>query len=184
MHVDIHYTRLPDRVTVFRQEFVARQGDCVVTLMERTPLSAPVRAGERVILEADAPVVWFTFDGAWHDIGRFHTVAGEFTGCYANILTPVIAANAFEWSTTDLCIDVFRHADGRVDILDDDELQHALDSGWIGAEVAARARQEAAELAGSAQRGEWPPAVVTDWSLERARAVLASTRGTPHRDPV
>jgi predicted RNA-binding protein associated with RNAse of E/G family len=184
MDVTIHYTRLPDRVTVFRQAFVAREGDCVVTLMERTPLRTPVRAGERIILEADAPVVWFTFDGAWHDIGRFHTVTGEFTGCYANILTPVVATGQTEWSTTDLCIDVFRHADGSVEVLDEDELQHALDSGWLGADVAARARREASDLAQAARRGAWPPAVVAEWPLERARAAVATARGTPHGGPV
>jgi predicted RNA-binding protein associated with RNAse of E/G family len=184
VEIVIHYTRLPDRVTVFRQAFVAREDDCVITLMERTPLRAPVRAGGRIILEPDAPVVWFTFQAAWHDIGRFHTAGGEYTGCYANVLTPVLETTALAWSTTDLCLDVFRHADGAVDVLDEHELQHALDSGWLGVDVAARARQEATDLAQAAQGAEWPPAVVSAWPLERARAAVAAARGTRHGDLV
>jgi len=167
--VVIHYTRLPARVTEFRQRFIERVDDCTITLMERTALKAPVRAGDRVILEPDAPVVWFTFDGAWHDIGRFHTAAGEFTGCYANVLTPVEFIGAHEWRTTDLFLDVWLDANGGVMLLDGDELDEAQARGVIDVALADAARREARRLVQLAQRGEWPPPIVRQWTLERAR---------------
>jgi predicted RNA-binding protein associated with RNAse of E/G family len=167
--VAIHYTRLPDRITVFRQALVARDAGCVVTLMEHTPLDAPVRAGGRTILAPGAPAVWFTFDGAWHDVGRFHDAAGRCTGFYANILTPVQYVSELEWSTTDLCLDVFLHIDGSVDLLDERELEQALRAGWVDEGTAARARAEAASLVSAAEAGAWPPPVVLRWDLDRAR---------------
>jgi predicted RNA-binding protein associated with RNAse of E/G family len=177
--VRIHYTRLPGRVTLFRQRFVARQRPCTITLMERTPLEAPVTAaGGRIILEPGAPAVWFTFDGAWHDVGRFHLADGTYTGCYANILTPVEYLTPLEWATTDLCLDVFSHAGGGTELLDEDELEAAERQGWVTGDVALRARREAAGLVAAAAAGTWPPGVVAEWPLERALAEVG-TDGTP-----
>lgn len=168
--VVIHYTRLPDRLTLFRQAFVAREGDCTITLMEHAPLTQPVMARDATILEPGAPAVWFTFDNRWHDIGRFHLADGSFTGCYANILTPVRFESPLEWATTDLCLDVFLHPSGDALLLDEDELMEAEAAGWVDGTVADRAREEAAAILALARAGEWPPPVVMDWPLARARA--------------
>jgi predicted RNA-binding protein associated with RNAse of E/G family len=179
-HVSIRYLRPPARVSVFRQLLVDRGGGCTITLMERTPLAAAVLAGSQVILEPDAPAVWFTFDGEWHDVGRFHTAAGRFTGYYANILTPVRFRSALEWETTDLFLDVWHGADGDVVLLDEDELADAEARGWLATATARRARAEAARIQAAARAGEWPPPVARRWTLERARAAVGAdgTRGT------
>jgi uncharacterized protein len=168
--VVIHYLRPPDRLSVFRQPLVHREPGCTVTLMPRTPLSAPVTAGTSVILEPDAPVVWFTFDGAWHDIGRFHTADGRFTGFYANVLTPVVFRSPTEWQTTDLFLDVWVDPDGRALLLDEDELAEAEARRWLTAATAAAARGEAERLLAALAAGDWPPAVARHWTLERAAA--------------
>ncbi len=172
--VDIHYRRLPDRETVFRQRVLHDDGHCIVTWLEAAELPKPVRAGERTLLEPGAPVVWFTFRDAWHDVGRFHLRDGTFTGWYANVLTPVRIEAPDRWRTTDLCLDVWQDADGGVQILDEDELAEAERRGWTDAATAARARDEAARLAGLARAGEWPPPPLRAWTLERARAAAAS----------
>lgn len=168
--VEIHYRRPPDRLSVFRQRLVHEGDGCVVTLMEATPLAAPSRAGDRIILEPGAPVVWFTFPGAWHDIGRFHTADGRFTGYYANLLTPVRFLAPHVWETTDLFLDVWLDADGTALLLDEDELDAALATGWLDAGTAAAARAEADRLLAAARSGTWPPTVARDWTLERARS--------------
>jgi predicted RNA-binding protein associated with RNAse of E/G family len=171
--VAIHYLRPPDRLTVFRQQLVAQAGDCTVTLMERTPLAGPIRVDGRVILEPGAPVLWFTFAGAWHDIGRFHDASGRFTGWYANVLTPVRFLSAVEWETTDLYLDVWLGADGAAQLLDREELEEAVAAGWVDAATAAEAEAEADRLLARAAAGEWPPAVAREWTLERARIAVA-----------
>jgi predicted RNA-binding protein associated with RNAse of E/G family len=76
------------------------------------------------------------------------------------------------WETTDLFLDVWVDADGRVEILDRDEFDAALAAGWIDARTAARALSEAERLAHDARRGACPPAHVREWTAERAREVL------------
>jgi predicted RNA-binding protein associated with RNAse of E/G family len=176
--VEIHYLRLPDRRTVFRQDLVHREDGCIITLMDRTPLPAPVRAGGSVILEPDAPVVWFTFEDAWHDIGRFHDARGNFTGWYANILEPVRFHSPLAWETTDLFLDIWHDRAGRTALLDEDELEEALARGWIDEAAAAAARAEAARLLEAAGAGSWPPPIAREWTLARAGTTLTRSRAT------
>lgn len=134
----------------------------------------PTEVAGRTVLEPDSPVVWFTFPGQRHDIGRFHRADDRFTGIYANILTPVeIQGGKTEdvWRTTDLFLDVFIDLDGRVHLLDEDELDEALRRGWIDSDTARTALAEADRLVAAARSGTWPPAIVRDWTLTRARAV-------------
>lgn len=175
--VEIHYLRLPDRATVFRQHRVHAQPDCVITLMAHAELPAPVRAGGVVILQPTAPVVWFTFPDLAHDIGRFHLADGTFTGWYANVIRPVEFVSPTVWRTTDLFLDVWRGADGAVELLDEDELDEALRAGAIEPAEASVARAEAARLLHAARAGTWPPPVTREWTLERARAAAGTPDG-------
>lgn len=170
--VTIHYRRPPDRLEVFEQAVVEDDGACVVTFLAAAKLKKPMERGGRVVLEAGAPIVWFTCRGdVWHDVGRFHRADGTFTGVYANVLAPVRMDGA-GWDTTDLFLDVWVDADGGVEILDRDEFDAALAAGWIDAPTAARALAEAERLADDARRGAWPPAYVREWTVERVRAVV------------
>src|SRR5690606_17262536 len=98
--VRIHYLRPPDRARVYVQRLVHRAPDVVVTYVERTPLARTMVVDGEVALEPGAPAVWFTFPGAWHDIGRFHRLDGTFTGFYANVITPVEFVADDAWRTT------------------------------------------------------------------------------------
>ena len=130
-----------------------------------------------VALEPGSPIVWFSFPGAWHDVGRFHRADGTFTGLYANVLTPVEGIEGAGWVTTDLFLDVWIPATGGdARILDEDELQDALERGWIDAATASRARAEATRLVEAAAAGAWPPRLVHDWTLDRARAAAGHSR--------
>lgn len=175
----IRYLRPPDRVQTFRQAVVEDAGGHVVTFLPSAELPRPVRAGGRVVLEAGAPVVWFTYRGdVWHDVGRFHLADGTFTGLYANVLTPVRMDGA-AWETTDLFLDLWMGADGALEVLDRDELDAALAAGHLDAATAARAVREAERLRAGATNGSWPPAHVHEWTLERVRDILASPPHPP-----
>lgn len=167
--VVIHYHRPPDRDERFEQIVLERTPQCVVTLLECAAVRRPIVIDGTVALEPGAAVVWFTFPGAWHDIGRFHTRAGAFTGLYANVLTPVQGIAGDEWRTMDLFLDVWQATDGRARVLDADELADACRRGDLDAATALRARQEAARLLRAGRAGVWPPAIVRAWTLERVR---------------
>ena len=164
---------------MFRQTVVQRTAECVVTFLEHTDLPRPVIVRDRIVLEPGAPAVWFTFPGRWHDIGRFHTRSGSFTGFYANILTPVRFVSPLHWETTDLCLDVWLDEHG-TELLDQEDLTAAIDDGAIPARDADRAREEARTLIEEAAAGTWPPDICRHWTLERARAALSGPTA-PHR---
>jgi len=165
----IHYRRLPDHERVFDQRVVLQRDDVIVTLSEPLDLTEPMTVDGRVMLEDGSLALWFTFPGEWHDIGRFHLRDGTFTGCYANILTPPRIEGAV-WHTTDLFLDVWLPAGGKIELLDEDELEVALTEAHIDPDTARRARVEADRLLTLAAAGDWPPRVVREWTLERIEA--------------
>lgn len=164
--VRIRYKRPPNRVQIFEQTLIHDGADVKVTLARNLPYEPPMRIEGQVVLELGSDVVWFTFPGLWHDIGRFHRADGTFTGLYANVLTPPVL-DGTEWETTDLFLDVWMGRDGTPLLLDEDELDEALGREWVDADTAARVRAEALRLMDGVHAGTWPPPVVHEWTLER-----------------
>lgn len=160
---------------MFRQTLVHEGADALVTWLPRAGVPRPLVVDGRTLLEADSPVVWFTFPGERHDIGRFHAPDGAFTALYANVLTPV-EIHQDEWHTTDLFLDVLLEPGRPPRLLDADELADAVDRGWLTPADARVARTEAARLMAAADAGSWPPSVVEQWTLERARAAAMVVR--------
>ena len=173
-HVTIHYLRPPDHLQTFRQPVIHRSPEVIVTFSRGIRVDSPMTLGERVVLETGSDIVWFTFPLLWHDIGRFHTADGAFTGFYANMLTPVETLPGQVWRTTDLFLDVWMEPGEAPVLLDEDELEAAIAAGALDGETARCARQEASRILDRARMGAWPPVVVHDWTRERALAVLNS----------
>lgn len=175
LHIEYH--RPPDRTVTYAQHLIHDAPEVKISFIESTPLAEPLTVAGRTILEPGAPAVWFTFPDRWHDIGRFHLRDGAFTGLYANILTPVELHSSLEsaveparWRTTDLFLDVWMETDRRPVLLDEDEWARAHERGFLSDATAARARAEADTLMAAAREGRWPPPVVHEWTLEKARA--------------
>jgi len=170
--VDIHYHRPPDRQQIFSQHLVHDAPEVKVTFATDLTFQPPVRIHHRIVLETGSQAVWFTMPQAWHDIGRFHRADGTFTGIYANIITPCAFETATRWRTTDWFLDVWIDPEGRVSILDEDEFEEAITSGWVDEPTEIRVREEAERLKKWAEAGEWPPPIVHEWTRERAWAAL------------
>ena len=133
-------------------------------------MDAPLLVGGETALEPGSDAVWFTFPGAWHDIGRFYRADGRLTGIYANVITPCRFWPGGVWQTTDLFLDVWiparegrpRLGDARVE--DRDELQAAVDRGALEPWLARRSRHEARRIMTRIRSGSWPPPVVERWT--------------------
>ncbi|MEX2526588.1 MAG: DUF402 domain-containing protein [Gemmatimonadota bacterium] len=183
----IHYLRPPNRLTVFRQLLLRDSPEVLISFAPSTSLPRPVEVEGGVILEDGSPVVWFTFPGTWHDIGRFHRADGTFTGIYANVLTPPRLRGEV-WSTVDLFLDVWlpspleeaRRQEGNPGgapttaavLLDRQELEEAHSQGWISPRLYTRAWMEARRLLTAVEEATWPPPVVGAWPLERCEALM------------
>lgn len=164
----IYYHRPPCGLEIYRQVLLRESPEVKVTLLARYT-QPTVRVGEQILLEQGAPALWFTFPGAWHDIGRFHRADGTVTGLYANILTPVVFAPG-RWETTDLFLDLWIPPGGPLQVLDEEEFARAVADGWLDLERAKRAREEVARLQEAYREGSWPPSIVRSFRFDpRAR---------------
>lgn len=172
--VHIHYLRPPDREEVFTQFLLLDAPEVKVTLAQNVQYDPPIRIGGDVALELGSDAVWFTFPHLWHDIGRFHRADGTFTGVYANILTPPEIREGGVWRTTDLFLDVWLDPSGILSVLDEDQFREGIESGAIRRRDAERALAEVEEIRRRFQEGSWPPPVVHEWTLERARRALSN----------
>ena len=164
--VRIHYQRLPDQEEIFNQRLILERDDVIVTVTDPLSLSEPIIVEGELILESGSQAVWFTFPGAWHDVGRFYRADHSFVGFYANVLTPP-TINGRVWHTTDLFLDVWVQDDSPARILDEDELEEALEHGHIDLHTADRARKEATRLIELSKAGNWPPDIVREMTLAR-----------------
>ncbi|MEZ4416265.1 MAG: DUF402 domain-containing protein [Gemmatimonadota bacterium] len=165
--VRIHYLRLPDHEQVYEQRLVYDGDEVKITLAEEIDVP-PKRVRGQLAMEPGSDVVWFTFPGSWHDIGRFYLTDHSFAGFYANILTPADFGTGSEWTTTDLFLDVWMSPEGQVTVLDEDQFLEAVQRGHMARDVAERALLEVERIRAAANEGTWPPGVVKEWDLERA----------------
>lgn len=171
--VRIDYLRPPGRREVFIQKILLDTPEVKITLAENVPFDPPIRVGDQIVLEAGSDAVWFTYPGLWHDIGRFHLANDQFTGFYANILTPPVIRPGGEWETTDLFLDIWVDPEGSLSVLDEDQMADAEAKGWISKDLADRARSEVEWIVGEHEAGRWPPPIVHEWPLARARQSLS-----------
>ncbi|MBX0286423.1 DUF402 domain-containing protein [Haloarcula salinisoli] len=85
-------------------------------------------------------------EGRWWYPTVYRDSDGEKKGTYVNVCTPVeIFPDTARY--VDLHVDVLKHADGRVERVDDDELDAAVEAGDVPEELAERARSVAAAVA-------------------------------------
>lgn len=169
----IHYEyRRPGKgVTKFDQVLVLDRPDVKVLLLEQYD-GEPLTAGDRVILEPSAPVLWYVFPEKWHDIGRFHLADGTLTGWYTNLTTPVEMGGEV-WRASDLFLDLWQPADGGPAIwLDEDELNEAVREKVVDPPTGRRIENERAMLQLQVKMRQWPPPVTKDIDLAQARRIL------------
>jgi predicted RNA-binding protein associated with RNAse of E/G family len=170
--IQIHYLRLPDREQVYTQYLIHEEDGVKVTYALNLNFESPIRIKGTVVLESGSEAIWFTFPGAWHDIGIFHRPDGSVTGTYANILTPCVFEEGGIWRTTDLFLDLWVDPAGRLLTLDEKDLDEAEVKGWVDPDTARRAREEVRNLSAQAAAGLWPPDIVGAWTLARARELI------------
>lgn len=169
--VRIHYHR-PDRgTTIFIERLVRDEPDVKVTLLSDYQ-GADAYAGDRLILSAGAPVLWFVFPGLCRDVGRFHLADGTFTGWYTNLRAPM-RMDGSEWYCTDLFLDHWLPADDNPGTwLDEDELAAAIEKDLLTNDWLACVQRERAEVDALLQAGTWPPPLTRQFDLQLALAEL------------
>jgi predicted RNA-binding protein associated with RNAse of E/G family len=168
--VHFEYHRPGKEVTVYREELVLDRPD-VKVLFQSGFTGDDVTLAGSVILQRDAPIVWFVPVGSWHDIGRFHLKDGTFTGFYTNVSQPVEIGQE-KWIGRDLFLDLWQPIRGEHLWLDEDEFADAVKQGLIDQATRRRVLNERSLIDLQVDSGQWPPAIVRDIDLEQVRALL------------
>ena len=84
-------------------------------------------------------------EGRWWYPTTYKRADGTVVGTYVNVCTPVECfPNSARY--VDLHVDVVRHGDGRVEIVDEDELAAAVADGFVSEDLAEKARSVASAV--------------------------------------
>ncbi len=165
MPAKIHliYRRIPNRVLERDDEVVADLGDVIVAKSAFSGMLAPLRVNGVEVIKNGYNMLYFAFVGENYDILKVYDEDGNFKGLYIDVL----AYTKREGDTLemlDLFLDIFVFPNGDAFLLDEDELEMALNYGLIDKETFDFAYSVAGEILEKLKRGEFPPAIV--WEYE------------------
>lgn len=167
--MEVVYTRLPDRVTRFRQELLHDGPDCRITLLQVDAATAPLNIGTETLRRGGA-VLWYLFPGRTWEVAAAYDELGRLVGHYTNFIRPP-RLEPGRWYITDLYLDVWQPAGGSARLLDAEELEAAVAAGHVDAEEARAVEAEAAAVMRLAGSGQWPPRIVGEYPLEDVPAL-------------
>ncbi|MFB6282178.1 MAG: DUF402 domain-containing protein [Haloferacaceae archaeon] len=131
-------------ITLGRGEVVERDPDGTLAV-EREMTSGGSYDALGVPREAGDTALTKVREGRWWYPTVYRDADGDPKGTYVNVCTPVECfPDAVRY--VDLHVDVVRHPDGRVERVDDDELDDAVADGDVPGALAERAREVAASI--------------------------------------
>lgn len=163
--IELIYTRLPDKVSHFKQKLIYYDETVIVT-RQKINIPKPLIVGNNVVLDTDYTALWFIFPDAWYDIGKIHNQSGTVTGYYCDIISPMRRFESestefvFRVEITDLCLDLWVSPDLSYQILDEDEFAVAVKNGWMDGSLAQKAEWELKRLIQLVQEEKFPPVMV------------------------
>jgi predicted RNA-binding protein associated with RNAse of E/G family len=140
----------------------------MIVLEHAAQPSRPLTVDGEEVMAAGYRAVWFLFKGRPYDIGRFYRPDGVWTGYYVDILEPL------RWDgedpetlepLVDLFLDLWICPDGSYLVLDEDELDEALQEAAITEEQGKHARDVLRELIERIGKGEFLPRSVSEWDV-------------------
>lgn len=166
--VTIMYRRLPNDIRGFPGTLLWITSTSLV-IESQLAVGSPRRVDGNVIADDGYPAIWFVYKDRWYDVGKFYDRSRNWIGYYCDIIKPVdkLLDNPSRTVTlTDLYLDLWIWPDGRLVVLDEEELERGLEQHCISSSLAKRARTEIASLIRRAQSGKFPPV-----SVRKARPV-------------
>jgi predicted RNA-binding protein associated with RNAse of E/G family len=136
-------------------------------IQSRLQLPHPRQVAGRTIAATGYWAIWFVFKGKWFDVGKFYDQSKNWLGYYCDIVKPIkrLMSGSSTSVLTDLFLDVWISPDGEVYVLDEDELENAIEQGFITKRLAAKDRSVARRLAKRSGLHEFPPTQVKEATL-------------------
>jgi predicted RNA-binding protein associated with RNAse of E/G family len=165
--VTIVYRRLPNDVREF-PGLLRYESDTRLVIQTQLTLPSPHRVAGRVIADTGFSAIWFIYRDRWYDLGKLYDRAGVHVGYYSDILKPphrLLLNSTRTTKLTDLFLDLWITPRGEYYVLDEDEIQNALNNGHISSTLASVARKHLASLIRQVERGRFPPIHVREIEL-------------------
>ncbi|AFL94304.1 hypothetical protein CL1_0089 [Thermococcus cleftensis] len=159
MKIHLIYRRIPNRILERDDDVVADLGEVVIAKSRFEGMLVPLKVNGVEVIRNGYTMLYFAFIGENYDVLKVYDENGEFKGLYVDVL----AYTKREGNTIemlDLFLDIFVFPDGRAFLLDEDELEMALNYGVIDRDTFDFAYSVAREILERLKRGEFPPEVV------------------------
>ncbi len=157
--VHLIYRRIPDRVIEREDELIDDLGNVLVVKSEFRGMLAPLRVNGVKVIENGYEMIYFAFIGEHYDILKVYDREGNFKGLYIDVLAYTKRrGNTVEM--LDLFLDVFVFPDGTAFLLDEDELEMALNHELIDRKTFEQAYSTARKILKSLKTGSFPPDIV------------------------
>jgi GrpB-like predicted nucleotidyltransferase (UPF0157 family)/protein associated with RNAse G/E len=160
----LRYVRLPAQVLEIYDDLAYESKKVIVGRSRITSIHSIVFDG-KTVLHAGFPITFFEFPGKWFSIAKVRNLHGKHTGYYCDITTPPKRLEDGSIEVTDLFLDLWVSPDLKYKVLDQDELEEAMEKGWISRRLYERAGKELKKLVASVERKDFPPPIVRQ--LER-----------------
>jgi len=166
MATKIHliYRRIPNRILERYDELIADLGDVVVAKSKFEGMLTPLFVNGVKVIDNGYTMIYFAFIGEKYDVLKVYDREGNFKGLYVDILAYTKRkGNTLEM--LDLFLDLFIFPNGEIFILDEEELEMALNYGLIDKETFDFAYSKAREIVEKFKEGNFPPDIVWQYSL-------------------
>jgi GrpB-like predicted nucleotidyltransferase (UPF0157 family)/predicted RNA-binding protein associated with RNAse of E/G family len=152
----LRYIRLPNQVLEMYDDLVYQSRKVIVGRSQITSTHSVVFYG-KTVLQAGFPITYFELPGKWFSIVKVRDLNGEHTGYYCDITTPPKRCDDGTVEVTDLFLDLWVSPNLKRRVLDEEELEEALEKGWISRQLYQRAKKELKKLVALVEQKEFPP---------------------------
>jgi predicted RNA-binding protein associated with RNAse of E/G family len=172
--LNLFFTRLPDRETVYPQRKVHQLEECLMTAFHEPKLVKPIEAAGEVIVKGQFYGIAYYIWDEWYTVNRVYDRDLGFKGYYCDIITP-IQKSCTRLALTDLFLDLFVFPDGRWSVEDEDEFEQGVRDGLMDETIERHAREAVEDLVAMVKAGEFPPRCVREHPRDPV-AVLRALR--------
>jgi len=156
--ISVIYRRLPHDIRTFPGVL---RGAAASKLVIESPILTdhPISVSGRTIADTGYLAIWFVYRDKWYDVGKFYDRARRWIGYYCDIVKPVkklLTEPSRTVTLTDLFLDLWIDREGRDFVLDEQELDKALEKRQISSSLAREARRQVRLLAHRTETGRFP----------------------------
>ncbi len=165
MKVHLIYKRMTNKIIERDDEVIADLRNTIVAKAKFEDIQNPLYINGIKVIENGYTMLYFALIGERWDILKIYDNEGEFKGLYVDILSYTRRYNN-TLEMLDLLLDIFIFPDGKVYLLDEEEIKMALNSGIIDKETFDLAYSVTNEILKKIKKREFPPQIVYEYSLD------------------